>query len=208
MRRSLGLGLAVVIAATALSCAGRQEVRGQEVSGVDRKLSTFAFIEDGDLVYFVVGTKAAQYRAAGPYVPLEIAVANRGLKQLTLTRESFVLVDSEGHRYPCASPRELLEGYEYLDFDLNLLELESILSTKFAAMTRYPSKFSPSRQAVRGRPNLVRDLVSLPKFGYLYDVVYFPLPASGIAGQTFELFLQAPELPDPVFVRFDFPPTK
>jgi len=198
----------MALCALAASCAGHQEIRGQEVSGLDRKLSTFAFIEDGDLVYFVVGTKAAQYRDTAPYVPIEIAVANRGLKQLTLTRESFVLVDDRGNRYPCASPRELLEGYEYLDFDLNLLELEPILNTKFAAMTQYPSKFSPSRQAVRNRPSLVRDLVSLPKFGYLLDVVYFPMPGTGLKGHTFELFLQAPELPDPIFVRFDLPPPK
>ena len=34
--------------------------------------------------------------------------------------------------------------------------------------------FSPTRNFVFGRSNIVRDLVSLPKFGYLLDFIYFP----------------------------------
>ena len=49
----------------------------------------------------------------------------------------------------------------------------------------------------------VRDLVALPRFGYMLDMLYFPAPSTGVKGHTFELFLQAPELPDPVFVRFE-----
>ena len=36
---------------------------------------------------------------------------------MTLTRESFTLVDSDGNRYPVAGPKELLQSYEFLDFD-------------------------------------------------------------------------------------------
>jgi hypothetical protein len=181
------------------ACATRQRIQGQEVSGLDRKLSTFAFIEEGDLVTFVVGTKAARYRDNTPYMPVEIALANTGVKTLLVTREGFTLVDEQGNRYPAASPTELINGYEFLDLDReSFSELNSILTSKFAAYQRYPSKLSPTREL----GPIVRDNVSLPKFGYFMDYVYFPKPATGIKGHKFDLFLASSTLPDPVFVKF------
>jgi hypothetical protein len=193
----------LVLLAVVTGCATRREIRGQAVDGLDRKLSTFAYIEDGDLVDFIVATKATRYRDGEPYVPIEVGVANRGLKQLTLSRESFVLIDAEGNRYPAAGPSELMQSYEFLDLDQRLLELRGVVDTKYAAMTPYPSKFSPTRAASSRRSNLVRDTVSLPRFGYMLDILYFPAPSTGVKDQRFELFLQAPELPDPVFVKFE-----
>jgi hypothetical protein len=195
---ALVLGLAL-----ALGCGARQPLRGQETDGLDRKLSTFAFIEQGDLVTLIVDTKATRYREATPYIPLEIAIANNGLRQLVLTRESFTLIDEEGNRYPAASPQELIEGYEFLDLDREqLAELRGIVFNKFAAYQQYPSMFSPTRNFSVGRSNLVRDMVSLPKFGYMLDFVYFPAPETGLLGRKFELFVDSQELEDPVFVRF------
>ncbi len=188
-----------------VSCAGRSEMRGQSTTGLDRKLSTFAYIEDGELVDVIVGTRPARYRDDSDFMPVEIAIANRRLKQLTLSRESFILVDEEGNRYPCASPRELLEGYQFLDWDREptVSELYAIIDTKYAAFTRYPSKFSPTHQVNSSRYGVVQDRVVLPKFGYLLDLVYFPIPATGIKDHRFELFVSAPELANPVFVKFE-----
>jgi len=197
-----GLCCAAVLGA----CVGatRTPMRGRAAPGLDRKLSTFAFIEEGDLVTFIVDTRAARLREGSPYVPLEIAVANRNLRQLTVTRESFTLVDADGNRYPCAGPKELLEGYEFLDVDRRIAELEEIVFSRFVNFTRYPSQFSPTRSARVGPEGsaIVRDRVVLPKFGYLLDVIYFPTPSSGVLNQRFELFLTAPELEEPVFVKF------
>ena len=44
----------------------------------------------------IVDTKATRYREATPYIPLEIAIANNGLRQIALTRESFTLIDEDG----------------------------------------------------------------------------------------------------------------
>jgi len=184
-------------------CPVRQPLRGQPVDGLDRKLSTFAWIEDGDLVTFIVDTKATRYREDTAYIPLEIAVANNGVRQITLTRESFTLVDEAGNRYPAAGPRELMESYEFLDLDRDALaELDGIVFNKFAAYQRYASKFSPNREAPFGSSNVVQDRVVLPKFGYLIDRIYFPAPSTGVLQHKFELFLAAPELEDPVFVKF------
>jgi len=194
----------LLVLAAATACGTRRPITDQPTTDLDRKLSTFAWIEEGNLVTLIVGTRAARYRDESNYMPLELAIANRGLKQLTLTRESFTLIDEQGNRYPAASPEELIGGYEFLDLDTQrLAELDEIIFNRFAAFTRYPSKFSPTRTPVPGRSNIVRDLVSLPKFGYLVDYVYFPRPATGIKDHRFELFVDAPELVDPVFVKFE-----
>ena len=200
MHRSL-LAALVLLAA---SCATRQPMTGQVAADVDRKLSTFAYIEEGKLATFIVDTRATRYRGKDAYIPLEIAIANRGVKQLTLTRESFTLADDKGNRYPCASPKELLDNYDFLDLDRDLEELSEIVFNRFGAMTRYPSNFSPTHFAARqGQSRTVIDRVQLPKFGYLLDMIYFPMPAAGLKGHTFELSMTAPELTDAIFVKFE-----
>lgn len=191
------------VAAASPSCTPRP-LAAIPAPGLDRKLSTFAFIEEGKLVTFIVDARSTREREGERFIPFEIAIANRGLKDMTITRESFTLIDSEGNRYPCASPRELLEGYDPLDFDRRLAELDGIVANKFSAMTRYPSMFSPVRDStVRpGTSTLVRDALSVPQFGYVIDYIYFPKPKTGVMGHRFEIFLTAPELSDPVFVKF------
>jgi hypothetical protein len=186
------------------ACASRQPMTGQQAADIDRKLSTFAFIEEGKLVTFIVDTRPTRYREKERYIPIEIAVANRGVKQLSITRESFTLADENGNRYPCASPKELLDNYEYLDLDRNLSELSEIVFNRFAAMTAYPSKLSPTRLFGKpGQPATVTDTVTLPRYGYLLDMVYFPTPTTGLKGHKFELTMSTPELTDPVFVKFE-----
>ena len=200
MRRSL-LASLILLAA---SCATRQPMSGQVAADVDRKLSTFAYIEEGKLATFIVDTRPTRYREKESYVPVEIAIANRGVRQLSLTRESFTLVDENGNRYPCASPKELLANYEYLDLDRNLAELDGIVFNRFGAMTRYPSNFSPTRFSSRpGESRVVIDSLELPKFGYLLDMLYFPMPATGLLGHKFELTMTAPELTESIFVKFE-----
>ena len=200
MRRSL-LASLILLAA---SCATRQPMTGQVAADVDRKLSTFAYIEEGKLATFIVDTRPTRYREKERYIPVEIAIANRGVRQLSLTRESFTLVDENGNRYPCASPKELLANYEYLDLDRNLAELDGIVFNRVGAMTRYPSNFSPTRFSSRpGESRVVIDSLELPKFGYLLDMLYFPMPATGLLGHKFELTMTAPELTESIFVKFE-----
>jgi hypothetical protein len=185
------------------ACATRQPIEGRKAGELDRKLSTFTYIEEGKLVTLIVNVVAARDREGAGYMPLQIAVANNGLRQLILTRESFTLVDENKNRYPAASPQELIEGYNFLNLDRHMSELGGIVANKFAAYQRYPSNFSPTEDFARLA--VVRDLVSLPKFGYMIDFIYFPEPPGGIRGHRFELFLDSPSLEDPVFVKFEVP---
>ena len=198
MRRCL---LLAALAVPLVACATRQPMTGQAASDTDRKLSKFAFIEEGKIATFIVDTRATRYREKERYVPVEIAIANRGVKQLALTRESFTLTDETGARYPCASPKELLENYDYLDLDRDLMELPEIVFNRFGAMTYYPSKLSPTRRA-GGPMAVVTDSVELPRYGYMIDMVYFPAPSTGLKGHKFELTMTAPELAEPIFVKF------
>jgi hypothetical protein len=206
MRFAFRLAAVAALVFVAASC---QEFRGTpktkvDVRGLDRKLSTFAFIEEGKLVSFIVDTRPTRYREEGGYIPLEICIANRGVKKISLTRESFTLKDQDGNEYPCVGPKELMDHYEFLDLDRRLAELSEIVFNRFAAFVQYPSKFSPTR-AVPDNPlasTLVRDSVGLPQYGFIVDYIYFPRPKTGVLGKRFELFLKAPELPDPVFVKF------
>ena len=193
-----------VLALLAVACASRQPMTGQIAADVDRKLSTFAYIEEGSLVTFIVDTRPTRYREAERYIPVEIAIANHGVKQLSLTRESFTLADESGNRFPCASPKELLSDYDFLDLDRNLAELSEIVFNRFAAMTAYPSKFSPTRRPSRpGESSIVTENVQLPRYGYLMDMLYFPIPPTGLKGHKFELAMTAPELTDAIFVKFE-----
>ncbi len=201
MKRTIAAA-ALILTAVSLSGCVRQPLYGQPANDLDRKYSKFAWIEEGQLITLIVDTRPTRDRDGNAYMPLEIAIANRGLKRLTLTRESFTLLDAEGNRYPAAGPAELISGYDYLDVDRQLGELPTI-GNKFAAFARYPSNFSPVRNVSFNRSNVVRDLVQLPKHGYLMDFIYFPTPPTGILNQRFELFVNAPELEDPVFVRFE-----
>ena len=175
-------------------------VTGSEATDLDFKLSRHAWMEEGQLVTVIVGKLATRDRDGYPYMPLEIAVANNGLRQLGLTLESFALVDEERNRYPAANPRELIEGYTYLDLDRFVAELDRIVHNKFAAYARYPSNFSPTVE--HDTFEVVRDLVSLPRGGYMVDMIYFPAPAGGIRDKRFELFVDSQHLPEPVSVKF------
>ena len=84
--------LSVVFAA--VSC--KEPITGVEAPDIDRTLTTHSYIEEGSLVTFVVDTRATGIRANDAFIPLEVAVANRGLKNLTITRESFQLIDEDG----------------------------------------------------------------------------------------------------------------
>ncbi len=206
MRARGRLAAVVALLLLAASCAEQRGTATQKVDvrGLDRKLSTFAFIEEGKLVSFIVDTRPTRYREEGGYIPLEICIANRGLKKMSITRESFTLRDQEGNQYPCVEPKELIDNYQFLDLDRRLAELGEIVFNRFAAFVQYPSKFSPTR----GFPDnfldstIVRDSVGLPQFGYIIDFIYFPRPKTGVMGKKFEIFLKTPELPDPVFVKF------
>jgi hypothetical protein len=198
MNRPFATGLTVLLLGTA-ACAGRVPVEGRRADDLDFKLSTHAWMEDGSIATLIVDTLATRDRGGEAFIPLEVVFANNGLRMITLSRESFTLVDSQGKRYPAAGPRELIEGYALLDQDQRIQELEGIVANRFATYQRYESNLSPNV----GEPRIVRETVPVPKAGWIHDMLYFPAPPGGVMGQRFELFVGAPELENPIFVKFE-----
>jgi hypothetical protein len=193
--------LAVLATAVLAACTTLQSNRGdwEKRTGLDHKLSRFSYIEEGKLVGLAVDLQAARYREDTPFVPIEVAVANRGLSRLTVTRESFWLIDEEGNRYSLATVGEIREGYGQVEMDQRFTNFRSVLLSRWSAYTIMPSSFFSGGGSGTG---LVFDQVQLPKFSYFTDWLYFPHPATGVVGHRFELFLDARELDDPIFVKF------
>jgi hypothetical protein len=170
-----------------------------EEGRLDPKLAQATWIEEGSQVALIVSTRAARYRMKQPFLPLEIAVVNRGLEGMTLTRESFTLVDARGNRYPMAGRNELAEGYGgSTDLDRrNFSEATPIVLGKYQAYSYVRSNFTPGFD-----DSIAIDRIALPRFSYILDFVYFPKPPGFVEGEPLELLLSAPELENPVFVRF------
>jgi hypothetical protein len=164
---------------------------------LDPKFSLSSYIEEGSSLALIVGTRPAGIVKDAEYVPLEIGVANKGLSTLSITPESFILVDEDGNRYPAVTSEELYREYRRVDVDRRLGEIFQIMLGKFQTYSVVPSNFTPSFDF----PTALRKPV-LNRYTMIYDLLYFPRPENGTRGKRFELFMSAPELESPVFVQF------
>ena len=178
--------------------AGSYSVQPQDGGPpLDRKFSLTSYIEEGTELAFIVGVRPAGIVKDQGYVPFEIGVANKGMEKLTITAESFVLIDEEGNRYPVVSSEELYREYRRVDVDRRLGEIFQVMLGKFQIYSLVPSNFTPSFDA----PTLLPQAY-LSRYSMMYDLIYFPEPETGVRGRRFELFMSAPELENPVFVQF------
>jgi hypothetical protein len=180
-------------------CA-RRDTSSAPSPSTDPKLSLSSFIEEGNLVGLVAGAKLTRIRAGREVIPVEVAVANIGLPGLTLSPESFTLRDAHGGRYALVSRQEL-EGYGSTDLDRAQQELPPLVRGKWNGFRPVFMNFTRSFD----EPTVTQPL-AMPRFSYGVDILYFPRPEGGVRGKVFELELAAPELPDPVFVRFAVAP--
>jgi len=169
------------------------------VSPFSRKLSTFNYKDEGSVLLIVVGTEAAQYNVNERYFPLFITLANKQAGTLHVSRESFSFEDSLGRRFS-PLPVEIIQSeYHRGEFDRKLFrENYAFTATSVERYTPIPSNFYPS--VTRG---IVHDNIQLPRFGYLSDLLYFPVPAQGVQGGPFRLSFKTPELEEGVVVTFN-----
>lgn len=189
----------LVLLATALGVVGcaRTPLRGQVAGGTDAKLSQTTYRQEGSQLALFVDTRLARLRDGDSYMPLEIAVANRGLPGLTLTLESFTLVDEEGNRYPAVSGTELGKNYRTVDVDRRLRELPQQVAALYASYTRIAAALTTSFD------NPTPQTLRLPRFHYATELIYFPAPSTGMRGKRFDLLMTAPEVDDSIVVTFD-----
>jgi hypothetical protein len=190
--------LTVVAACTTLP-------RNPDVAGsFSDKLSPYNYKEEGSIARLVVGVEAARFIRSEPYVPLFAQVVNRSKMTFHITRESFTLEDSLGRQYAMAPMREVAENYQRLDLDRRLFRQNTqFTAAGISVFTLISSNFYPSSS----RTSLVVDHVTLPPASFMEDVLYFPIPESGLNGTPLRLLFKVQGIEEPIQVVFQVPKT-
>lgn len=201
MRSARFLVIVILVAAAAAGTGciiGGKQRRAQRPGELDYKLGPFTYLEEGKLVGLAVGTEPTRYREKEKFMPLDVAIANKDAATLKLSRESFVLQDENGKRYPLVPVSDFISGYGPSALDRTFTTSFSMFITHHPNFDRIESNFFP--EAASGR--IVIDHVEIPRFHYMLDLLYFPMPDTGLVGHRFELHVTSPGLPDEVFVKF------
>lgn len=186
----------VGLAASASACLSRPVVEPKP-GAIAPTLAMSTYYEEGSQVAVIVGVRPTLSRRERPFIPIEIAVVNKGVAKLTLTPESFTLVDAEGRRFPLAAAAELTREYGSTDLDRRLGEVGSILRRKYLQYDRIRSNFTPGFDMPIGSTDVV-----LYRFSYLVDMLYFPNPRVPTPDGPFDLLVRVPELAEPLVIRF------
>ena len=208
MRRIAGFGwtrslLAAALAAALGGCLSLER-NTNVVSPYSDKLSAFNYKEEGSIAILVVGVDGARFIRKEAYFPLFVQVANKSKATFTITREAFTLEDPLGRQYSIAPAREVAEKYGRLDLDRRLfVQNRQFTAGGVALMTYIPSDFYPSS----ARRSLLIEQVTLPPHAYVEDVIYFPIPESGLNGVPLRLLFKVKEIEEPIQVVFEVPRT-
>lgn len=199
------LAAALVIASLGFAgCVGL--TRNPQVPGnYSDKLSPYNYREDGLVAMMVVGVDGARFIRKEPYVPLFVQLVNKSKGTFEVTRESFLLEDRLGRQYGVAPATEVAAAYPRLDIDRRLfVQNHSITGTYVSLNTFVPSDFFPSS----ARHALLVDHISLPPHAYMEDVLYFPVPESGLNDVPLRLLFRVQGMEDPIQVVFSVPLTR
>jgi hypothetical protein len=200
-----GGGLPLLLAVLCLTgCVGLQ--RNPNVAGnYSDKLSPYNYREDGLIAMMVVGVDGARFIRKEPYFPLFVQVVNKSKGTFEVTRESFLLEDRLGRQYGVAPATEVAAAYARLDIDRRLfVQNRGITGTYVNLDTFVPSDFFPSS----ARHALLVDHISLPPHAYMEDVLYFPIPESGLNDVPLRLLFRVQGMDDPIQVVFAVPLTR
>lgn len=201
--RAIRVAAAILLCAMPAGCA-TLERNPNVVGAYSDKLSPYNYKEEGSLVLMVVGVDGARFIRKEPYFPVFVQVANKTKTTFQVTRESFVLEDSLGRQYPLAPARDLQERYGRIDLDRALFrQNRAFTALGVGVFTYISSDFFPSSS----RGSLLIDQVTLPPVAYLEDVLYFPIPETGLNGVPLRLLFKVKQLEEPIEVRFEVPKT-
>ena len=134
-------------------------------------------------------------------MPLQIAIGIRGKDaKLTITPESFTIIDPDGNSYPAATYSELarhdrlMRSAEAIDRAQPL-----VMGEQFANSTRIQSRFFPVPSEGIRIPR-----VHLNRTTYLRDLFYFKRPSLGLDG-VLTLRFKAQGMSEAIDVRFEVP---
>lgn len=196
--------VALVLLAAVLEGCATVEQNPNVVGVYSDRLSPYNYKEEGHLVMMVVGVEAARFIRDEPFVPIIVQVANKSKVTFQITRESFVLEDSLGRSTPMAEGPEVTAKYGRLDLDRRLLlQNRAFTANGIGVFTYIESNFFPSTS----RRALLIQQVTLPPTTYMEDLLYFPIPETGLNGVPLRLLFKPKELEEAVQVVFEVPKT-
>ena len=197
---TVSLAVAVLGMATSGCTYSRERPRAVSTATLSPTLGPMTFKEEGNLVILTVDVNATRFHGDSPFVPVAIGLANKRVKPfISISRESFYLMDAFGRRYGLAGVSEVQRLQRGLSQDRHLTAI-SFKTSKFTGYRHYNTAFFPFLTG-----GILRDRVDLPTFGFFADVLYFPRPEGDLRGGVFELHLTAKERPQDVFVVFEVP---
>jgi len=195
--------LAYVVACLLSACASVDR-NPNVVSPYSDKLSPYNYKEEGTVARMVVGVEGARFIRNEHYFPVFVQLVNRSKVTFNITRESFTLEDPLGNQYSMAPAREVSENYPRLELDRRLFRDNRQFTSVGAGLYTYiQSAFYP----VAGPRSLLVDKVTLPPQAYMEDVLYYPVPQSGLNGVPLRLLFRVGGLDDPIQVVFEVPRT-
>ncbi len=169
--------------------------------GLHPRLTPFSYIEEGKLISLGVDTAAARRRGDDEFIPFAIGIANIGQGRITLTRESFTLVDDQGRHYPLAGFREVRDAHAQPAMDFRLTEhFAGAFAGRFDAWPLVKMVFFPS-VSIPSQGILTEDL-QVPRYHWVYDMLYFPHPEGPLLGRKYEILFKTKELKHPIVIKF------
>ncbi len=200
-----------ILAAGGVMAAGctysRERPRAVSTDTLSPTLGPMTFKEEGSLVILTVDVNATRFHEDSPFVPVAVALGNKRVEPyLSISRESFYLMDAFGRRYGMAGVGEVQRLQRGLAQDRHLTRI-SFQTSKFDGFRFYRTAFFPfSTDLINPEAGgILTDRMDLPTFGYLADILYFPRPEGELKGGVFELHLEARQLPQDIFVVFEVP---
>ncbi len=186
-------------------CAGlerndiAQPVDGTELSD---KLQPYIYYEEGGTLFLAVDMRAAQYVKEGSIYPVGIGLANLGREKLTFLKEAFVIEAADGTRYPTVGVEEYRRDYKRSPTDERLSQtFQEILQTRFQSYSDTSWRPFP----VSGEAAATQTQVELPRNFWTRAYLYFPVPKSGIHGESLTLVVGPDGVDEQFIVKFEVP---
>ena len=201
---SLGVLLALTLLGISSGCAGAGKSAPSADPAGPRPSETLApsiFYDEGKLVFVGVNAALARFSLDEPLIPLEIAVANKGLTKLTVGPEMITLRDKKGGAWPVAAPEESVGKSSRSSWDRNLMPVPfpDIIRLRFSSFTQVPATYG-----FRPVDYTMSRTAEMAKNTWLLAQIWFPNPGGDLKGKVFDVQIDSPELPDPVFVTIRF----
>ncbi len=113
-------------------------------------------------------------------IPLEIAVANKGLQRLTVGLDGITLRDRAGHAWAAATLAESLGRSLRSEFDRSLMPVDfrEVVRLRFSATRPVPANYG-----LRPGDHVMTRTAEMTRNTWMYAQVWFPIPAGNRRGR-------------------------